>query len=496
MANEQIMVTFGGDLSPLGTSFRGLNKMAHGAAEQLKETFNTKEIFGKFKEGLALVGLGIGVEKLVEFGKLSLELAEHISALSNELGVSSTFLQQWSLAAGRSGSSAEVAQAGLSKLVLKLGQAKEGMQESVDAFEKNGIAITDASGAYLSSEQVFENAKKKILSIEDASQRSAIAVELFGKKGQQLIETMENFDVLKRDTPVITEKELVTLSKAKDEFTRIGDEIKTWGAKKLAYFLGGFMTSSVGLGTAFEMQRRKDAPEVHEMTPEQVRRAKELAEAVVKLHESQRESAFAGASGENKVLKLKLEQGDIELRLSKLKKGSLEYVRTETELVKKQTEVKAATLELDKKSREEKEKQLVSELKRKELIDRIQLDGLKKFQKDAAEFMPTLEAIASSGRWVDSGITGINGRKKVWQDNPFASQAKELMNLKEDASDALLWGDQRRFGADKARMDEIKSNLESAGLQTPEMTMEKVEDHLKFLREQAAGAGLKIDVED
>ena len=70
------------------------------------------------------------------------------------------------------------------------------------------------------------------------------------------------------------------------------------------------------------------------------------------------------------------------------------------------------------------------------------------------------------------------------------------MGLKSDASDAILWGDHNRFKADKQRMDQIKMNLENAGLQTPEMTMEMMEEHLKFLHEQAAGAGLKIDVED
>jgi len=77
-----------------------------------------------------------------------------------------------------------------------LTDAANGNKEAADKFGILGLAISDLQG--LSPDKLFETVAKKIAAIQDPTERTARAVDMFGKAGMNLMGMAQDFDALKQ----------------------------------------------------------------------------------------------------------------------------------------------------------------------------------------------------------------------------------------------------------------------------------------------------------
>jgi hypothetical protein len=488
MASEEIQVKFGGDLGPLAQSLRGLKGMVADA----KKEFSISDVMSKFRGGviggLASIGIGFSVEKLRESAKASMELGKHISVLSNELGVSTDFFQQWGISAEHSGSNAEKAQKGLEHLVETIGKARNGDKESSALFDKYSISLSDAANASYSSQQVFDQVAKKILAIEDPAKRAATAVEMFGKKGEELIETLRNLEKEKGDGMILSERELATLEAANNKVESLTHKLKTLAAKGWAAAMTPF-TEIDAMKAIVDRRENKGAAVIDQSA---IQQAKEAAKALELVEKAKFEKQYATANLQEKYLKSLIEAGDLQREFNGLKDGTIEKLKVEKEMIDAQTKVIQARKAMeDDQQRKKKESDEAHVKKLKEEHDlnkdiaktQREIDAIprKREEMKRAPYLPTLEELANSS-------------------GPFKQQAQQLQFLEADAKDALIYNDKKGFKQDVTQIDQLKKSLSDAGVMTPDDRFESMDnnlgdlkDHMAELLEKAKTDGIKVN---
>lgn len=134
----------------------------------------------------ALAG-AFSIGAATEFVRHALDVQDEISKLSQKVGVSTETLSGWRLAAQQAGVDAE----GFTKAQVKLEQsatkAAAGNKEQIAQFKALGISVTDASGKIKPMEQLFGEVADGFAKYKDGVTKTALATDLFGKSGAQLI---------------------------------------------------------------------------------------------------------------------------------------------------------------------------------------------------------------------------------------------------------------------------------------------------------------------
>lgn len=118
----------------------------------------------------------------VETGKL----ADELITLSNQTGVSTQTLQEWTYAAQFIDTEVETMTGSMAKMIRQMDAAKVGTSASAQAFSELGIKVTDSSGQLLNSQTVFFQAIDALSRVANETERDALAMQLFGKSAQEL----------------------------------------------------------------------------------------------------------------------------------------------------------------------------------------------------------------------------------------------------------------------------------------------------------------------
>ena len=140
-------------------------------------------------EGLAeTIGEVFAADKLLEFAASSIESAASLEKLSQSAGVSVEALGGLQLAFAASGLSQEDMSTSLKKLNVNLSDAAgNSTSKSGEAFRALGVSVTDSSGKVRDAGTVMGDVADKFKDLADGPNKTAIAVQLFGRAGQQLI---------------------------------------------------------------------------------------------------------------------------------------------------------------------------------------------------------------------------------------------------------------------------------------------------------------------
>jgi hypothetical protein len=85
---------------------------------------------------------------------------------------------------------------------------------------------------------------------------------------------------------------------------------------------------------------------------------------------------------------------------------------------------------------------------------------------------PTIQDVASSGHWVN-----YSGAMRFRQ-TPFARDAQEIERLNQDQYSSRLNGNTERADQDRVRANQLKERLENAGVTSPELTLDRIRDHV------------------
>lgn len=163
--------------SDLGKADRMFQKSAQGIEKQAIS-------MGKALGGIA-AGLATGA--FATWIKGSIDAADEASKAAAKIGITTEALTGLQYAAGL----ADVSSAELSTTLLRFNKniaaAANGSKAQAQAFKDIGISVNDASGGLKSADKLLLEVSDKFAGYEDGAQKTALAMDLFGKSGAKMI---------------------------------------------------------------------------------------------------------------------------------------------------------------------------------------------------------------------------------------------------------------------------------------------------------------------
>jgi len=128
--------------------------------------------------GTAAVGAGVAITKatsdVASYG-------DSIDKMSQKMGVSSSFYQEWDAVLQHSGTSMDSMGATFKKLATSV---QSGTDAQVAAYAQLGLSMTDLQG--MSTEQVFTSVVTALQGMEEGTERTALATTLLGKGAMEM----------------------------------------------------------------------------------------------------------------------------------------------------------------------------------------------------------------------------------------------------------------------------------------------------------------------
>lgn len=153
-------------------------------------------LLGEFGKGLvtgALVAAGaFVVNEFAQMTKAAIDFGDSLDNMAQRTGVNTEELSKLAYAAQMSDTSLEGIQAGFRKLSQSMMAAQEAGSEQAQIFEQIGIKTTDASGKLRDTNEVMEDLADFFKDMPDGAEKTALAMELLGKSGTDLIPFLNN----------------------------------------------------------------------------------------------------------------------------------------------------------------------------------------------------------------------------------------------------------------------------------------------------------------
>lgn len=167
-----------------------------GAGEKLEKTL------GKLKTAFAAVVSVAAIKRVADglmgLAKAAANAGDRVDKQSQALGMSRKAYQEWDYILGQSGASID--SMGVSMKTLNAA-ILSGSAEAAEALDSIGLSAKSLSG--MSQEQAFETVVKAFQRLPSSAKKSADAVKLFGRNGQELMPllntTTEGMDALRQE---------------------------------------------------------------------------------------------------------------------------------------------------------------------------------------------------------------------------------------------------------------------------------------------------------
>ena len=167
------------EIAKTESQLKNLNKAKF---EMLKEKFEKfLPIVKGVAAGAAAVGAAVGTMALK-----AAAAADEINTLSAQTGLSAKTIQEFQYASERIDVPLETLTGSLKKLTANMASAERGSKTQIEAFEKLGVAYTDNEGNLRNNQEVFNELINALAQVENATERDALAMTLFGKSAQDL----------------------------------------------------------------------------------------------------------------------------------------------------------------------------------------------------------------------------------------------------------------------------------------------------------------------
>jgi hypothetical protein len=153
----------------------------------------------------------VGVYKLAD---ATAEMADGINKASQRMGVSLEFYQKMTSASEHAGTSISTMHTGMRTLVGAMQQVEEGSSNAILAFDKIGVSVYDSNGAMRDQEEIFQETLVALASMENRTERTAIAQRLLGRSSMELAPLLNegadavNRYVVENDSAVTVSEEM------------------------------------------------------------------------------------------------------------------------------------------------------------------------------------------------------------------------------------------------------------------------------------------------
>ena len=171
------------DASRAGIS--SFNRRIEQTTDKIGGVSRTSKIAAGAVAGLAAVGVGA----FANLAGKALQVADNVDKMNRTTGLSTTFIQGLAHAADQSGTSIEAVNKGFLRATRVLADAERGLKTSEEALAKIGFTTEDLAG--LKPDELFRKLADGVAGVEDPTKRAAVAQEVFGRAGAELIPLLE-----------------------------------------------------------------------------------------------------------------------------------------------------------------------------------------------------------------------------------------------------------------------------------------------------------------
>ena len=145
---------------------------------------------GKIVGAFAAISLGKdAITGLIGMVKAEMKTIDATAKLSDRINTATEDLVALRHAAGLSGASADQMDKALETLSRRLGEVRMGTGEAKDGLKALGLSADQLAG--MDTGQAFFEIADKLKGVERQSDKAAIAYKLFGRQGQQLLNTLD-----------------------------------------------------------------------------------------------------------------------------------------------------------------------------------------------------------------------------------------------------------------------------------------------------------------
>lgn len=167
--------------------------------------------------------------------KGAFDAADSLIDLSENLGISTSKLQEFEFAASQNGISAQQFNSQLDKFSRLIGDAAQGSKTAIDAFGKIGVSVTDAAGKLKTTDELFVEVSEKIQRVGSQAEQAAVLTDLFGKSGVKLVQVFKDgpaglaaYAEQARELGLVLDEDMVKkAAAANDKFDALSKAIKT-----------------------------------------------------------------------------------------------------------------------------------------------------------------------------------------------------------------------------------------------------------------------------
>jgi hypothetical protein len=163
---------------------------------------------------------------------------ERLTQLADRLGVSFEFIQVLQVASVKTGTSVDQLGGSFNRFLKSVNDARNGSSAAVSAFGDLGLSIADVQSS--TPEQLFTDVAAAVGQIEDPAQRAAVAMQLFGKAGLELLPVFDELATARKELErlgaAISDRQREQIARFGDELDRAAIASKGFGNQASAAF--------------------------------------------------------------------------------------------------------------------------------------------------------------------------------------------------------------------------------------------------------------------
>lgn len=138
----------------------------------------------------------IGIAGIYTITKRFVEMGDALNKMSLRTGATVEWLSAMGFAAERSGASIEILEQAIRKLNKSIAEAQGGNKGQLEAFVK--LKIDPNSLKNMDAGAQFELVARRLNAVQNQAEKTAIAMQLFGKSGTMLLPMLGDIDALKK----------------------------------------------------------------------------------------------------------------------------------------------------------------------------------------------------------------------------------------------------------------------------------------------------------
>lgn len=166
----------------------------------------------------AAVGLAFGAHEIVHAIETVADLGDHAVKAAQKLGITAEAVQELGYAAKKSDVDQGELEISLTHLARSLQEVHKGEGPASDAFKKLGLSAQDPAVKAGNLDGTLMKLADRFAAMPDGATKTALAMDLFGKSGAQLIPLLDSGSA--------------GIKELREEATRLGIVIKTPDAKR------------------------------------------------------------------------------------------------------------------------------------------------------------------------------------------------------------------------------------------------------------------------